>query len=169
QDFFFLSRTPPRPVQFQSHRFRGVLFPKALREKESEEHGVKVMDRAGVDVKVTTLERTLVDLLDRPDLGGGWEEVWLSLESVEFFAVDRVVEYALLLENATTAAKVGYFLDQHRDRLMIERDQLDPLREHLPRQPHYMNRDREAGGMLVSEWNLVVPAEIAERTWEDVQ
>ena len=37
-------------------------------------------------------------------------------ESVEFFNLDRVVEYALLLKNATTVARVGFFLEQHRTR-----------------------------------------------------
>ena len=169
QVFFFLSRTPPKPTTFRSHRFRGVLFPKALRDEGREEYGVKTVDRAGVAVKVTSLERALVDLLDRPDLGGGWEEVWRSLESVEFFDVDRVVEYARLLDNATTAAKVGYFLDQHRDRLMIESAQLQSLRKRRPKQPHYMDRDRRSEGRLIPEWNLVVPVHVAERAWEEVQ
>ena len=70
--------------------------------------------------RLTSLDRTLVDVLHRPDLAGGWEEVWRSLESVEYFDLDSVLEYALLLENATTAAKVGFFLEQHREPLMVE-------------------------------------------------
>ncbi len=45
---------------------------------------------------------------------GGWEEIWRSLETVEFFDLDRIVEYVLLLGNATTASKVGYYLEEHR-------------------------------------------------------
>ena len=66
----------------------------------------------------------MVDVLNRPDLSGGWEEIWRSLESVEFFDFDKVVEYALLLGNATTAAKVGLFLEQHREPLMVEEKHL---------------------------------------------
>ncbi|OGA43455.1 MAG: hypothetical protein A3G24_12650 [Betaproteobacteria bacterium RIFCSPLOWO2_12_FULL_62_13] len=65
-------------------------------------------------MRATTLERTLVDVFARPDLAGGWEEIWRSLETVEFFDLDVVVQYVLLLENATTAAKVGFFLEQHQ-------------------------------------------------------
>lgn len=72
------------------------------------------MDRAGLSVRVTSLERTLVDVLVRPDLGGGWEEIWRSLEMVEFFDLDVVIDYTLLFENATTAAKVGFFLELRR-------------------------------------------------------
>ena len=33
---------------------------------------------------VTGYERALVDVLDAPEHGGGWEEIWGSLESIEF-------------------------------------------------------------------------------------
>ena len=69
---------------------------------------------------MTTLERTLVDVLDMPRHGGGWEEIWHSLESVEFFDVDAVTDYALKLGSAVTVAKVGFFLEQHREELMLE-------------------------------------------------
>jgi predicted transcriptional regulator of viral defense system len=69
-------------VRFRGNEFRGVLFPKALREKEEELFGVNREDRAGLQVRVTSLERTMVDLLDRPDLSGGYEEIWRSWEEI---------------------------------------------------------------------------------------
>ena len=126
------------------------------------------MDRSGMEVRVTSLERTLVDVLNRPDLSGGWEEIWRSLESVEFFDLDKVVEYAILLGNATTAAKVGFFLEQHRELLGVEEKHLVSLRDLRPRQPHYLERSTRKPGLLVPKWNLVVPREVFERTWADV-
>lgn len=126
------------------------------------------MDRSGMEVRVTSLERTMVDVLNRPDLSGGCEEIWRSLESVEFFDLDKVVEYALLLGNATTAAKVGFFLEQHREPLMVKEKYLKSLRSLRPRQPHYLDRDKRKSGRLVSGWNLVVPREVFERTWAEV-
>ncbi len=125
-------------------------------------------ERSGVGVRVASLERTLVDVLHRPNLSGGWEEIWRSLESVEFFNFDRVVEYVLLLGNATTAAKVGFFLEQHRDGLMVEECHLRPLRERRPRQPHYLDRNGRKPGCLMADWNLVVPNDVLERSWGKV-
>ena len=119
-------------------------------------------------MKVTSLERTLVDVLDRPQLAGGWEEVYRSLESVEFFDLDKIVDYVLLLGNATTASKVGLYLDQHREALMVEERHLTALRNQRPKQPHYVDRRRGRGGRLVTEWNLVVPTELVERSWAEV-
>ena len=142
-------------------------FPTKLTAKNKALFGVKAMDRAGIGVRVATLERTLVDVFDRLDLAGGWEEIWRSLETVEFFDLDVVVQYALLLENATTAAKVGFFLEQHKERLMVEERHLDRLRARRPREPHYLARGRR-GGRLVAAWNLVVPVEVLERSWAEV-
>ncbi|MCG8620772.1 MAG: hypothetical protein MJE68_02070 [Proteobacteria bacterium] len=110
----------------------------------------------------------MVDVLDRPDLAGSWEEIWRSLESVEFFDLDQVVAYVRLLENATTAAKVGFFLEQQREFLMVEQAHLDALRELCPRNPHYLTRSRSKGSHWVKGWNLMVPTEVMERSWGDV-
>ena len=129
---------------------------------------MSTLERAGMSLRVTSLERTLVDVLDRPRLAGGWEEVYRSLESVEFFDLDKIVEYVLLLGNATTASKVGFYLDQHREALMVEESHLTALRNQRPKQSHYVDRRRGRDGRLVTEWNLVVPTELVERSWAEV-
>lgn len=159
---------PVSPVTFRSRIFRGVRFPQALCRAGKENFGVITVDRAGLEVRVTSLERTLVDVLGRPDLSGSWEEIWRSLESVEFFDLDRVVEYTLLLGNATTTAKVGFILEQHRESLMVEDEHLKPLHDRRPRQPHYLDSPNRKSGKLVGYWNLMLPAALYERNWGEV-
>ena len=125
----YVSTSKSLPLKFQSHEIRGVTVPYALRVKSKEMFGVTCQNRSGVEIRVTNLERTFVDVLDRPDLTGSWEEIWRSLESIEFFDLDQVVEYALLLENATTAAKVGFFLEKHKETLMVDDAHLHSLRK----------------------------------------
>ena len=123
---FYFTEHRTRPCTIASHTFRGVLVPKALRAKGKGQVCIKEYDRSGLSVPVANLERTLVDVLDRPELSGGWEEIWRSLESVEFFNLDMIIEYALFLDNSTTIAKVGYFLEQHRESLMVEDAEITP-------------------------------------------
>jgi len=168
EHFIYTASRPLSPLTFRTNVFRGVRSSESLRRANKEHFGVVKMDRSGMEVRVTSLERTMVDVLSRPDLSGGWEEIWRSLESVEFFNLDEVVEYVSLLGNATTAAKVGFFLEQHREPLMVEGKHLKPLHDLRPLQPHYLDRDRRKSGRLVSEWNLVMPIEVYERTWAEV-
>ena len=168
QHFIYSAERPVETFIFRDQLFRGAKFPRALVRSGTEYHGVLTAERFGVPVRVTSLERTLVDVLHRPDLAGGWEEVWRSLEGVEFFDLDKVGEYALLLDSATTVARVGFFLEQHRETLMVEDYHLQALKQRCPRQPHYLDRSRRRGGRLAAEWNLVVPEEVLTRSWEDV-
>lgn len=160
------SRRTLRPTTFDQLHFESVPFPKPLRDAGQEFFATKLVDRQGVEVRVAQLERTLVDVLDRPKLGGGWEEIWRSLELVEYFELDVVLAYVDLLDNATTAAKVGFYLEQHAESLWVEETHLAKLRARRPKQPHYLARGRK--GKLVSAWNLVVPPEVLERRWEEV-
>ena len=165
--FTYLSSKPMSLVSFRAHQFKGVSLPKALVQKNATSFNVIKTDRSGMAISVTGLERTFVDVLNRPDLTGSWEEIWRSLESVEYFDLDKVASYIDLLGNATTAAKVGFFLEQHRESLMVDETYLKTLRERRPRQPHYLERSRRQAGRLVADWNLVVPEEVYGRTWEE--
>lgn len=168
QRFEFLTATAPRPLIFRSWQFRAVRFPPALCRRQQEHFAVEETERSGLPVRVTSLERTLVDVLDRPDLGGGWEEIWRSLETVEFFNLDRVIAYVGLLGNATTAAKVGYYLEEHRETLMVEESHLERLAALRPKEPHYLERGARTEHKLVGRWNLVMPAWLVNRAWEQV-
>ena len=164
-EYVFVSnhRMPTR--EFRGCRFRQIVPQKALLEAGQDQFGIETVDWLGHDIRVASLERSLVDVLDRPHLGGGWEEIWRSAESVEYYDIQQVVDYALLLRNATTAARVGFFLDQHREKLLVEDLELDRLREVRTLQPHYMDRSVR-GGRLAAEWNLIVPERILARAWE---
>ena len=162
-----LTRSHVRPLVFQGSEFVGVRPPRALDGLPNLGGGIVSEPHAGGTVRVTTFERTLVDVLDAPDLGGGWEEVWRSLEMVEYFDLAAVVDHTLKRSSALTTARVGFFLDQHREELFVEEPHLKALREHAPRQPRYLDRKREAG-RLVKPWNLVVPERVINRTWAEV-
>ena len=158
-----------RSFQFQGATYQGVSQPKALRRTGKEELYVEVKDRAGLDIRVTNLERCVVDVLDRPNLSGSWEEIWWSLESIEFLNLDMVVDYLTVLDNATTTAKVGFFMEQHRDTFMVSEEYLTRIKELCPKSPHYMDRYFQEEGQLLSDWNLIVPTDILQRAWEEIR
>jgi predicted transcriptional regulator of viral defense system len=167
QRFHFVTETSTRALRFRGLEFVPVKVPLPLRQLPMSERHVAEQRHAGGTVRVTTLERTLVDVLDAPGNGGGWEEVWRSLEMVEFFDLDAVISYTVKLQSALTAARVGFFLEQHREALMVEDKHLDQLRRLRPRQPRYLDARRKPG-KLVASWNLIVPDEVLGRTWADV-
>lgn len=128
----YLTGRAARSVTFRGSRFRPVRLPKVLLNTGNARFGVEHHGRGGQTLDIVGLERALVDVLDRPNFCGGWEEVWRSLEMVEFFDLDQAIAYALLLDNATTTGKVGWFLELHRESLMVEERHLAPLRRRSP-------------------------------------
>lgn len=142
---------------FRDIKYQAVAIPLALKAVGLETFGVQRINRQGQEVFATNLERTLVDVLDRPYLCGSWEEIWLSLESIEYLDMDQVLKYALFLANSTTIAKLGFFLETHQKELMIPEHYLEELRQRCPAKPHYMDRNQSQQQKMIAKWNLVVP------------
>ena len=155
------------PFVFRDITYQAVSVPNALKISNNETFGVQTINRQGQEILVTSLERTLVDVLDRPNLCGSWEEIWRSLESIEYLDIEQVITYALLLGNATTIAKLGFFLEIHQKELMVPEDCFETLYKHRPAKPHYLERDRNQPQKLMSNWNLIVPLSLINRSWEE--
>jgi predicted transcriptional regulator of viral defense system len=166
-NFYFLSGEHVRPFTIHGYSFNCFNYPKRLFESKQTGFGVETLDRQGMLLRVTNIERTLVDVLGKPALGGGWEELWRSLESLVVLNIDQVIEYALLLGNTTTIAKVGFFLEQQQMQLKVSNDQLQRLEAHLPRSKHYLDNTLRLPGKLVKRWQLIVPDAILNKTWEE--
>ncbi len=153
----FVTWTKTKPMSFQGRRFVPVR-PRAPLLAERGERWIEKVERAGVEIRVTSLERTVTDVLDRPALAGGVEEVWRSLSSVPALDPNSLEEYVQLLGSRTLAAKVGFFLDTHREDLVVPDALLERLRAGIPRSPVFMDRSRK--GRLVTRWSLIVPREM---------
>ncbi len=165
--YYFCSHKKVSKFSFQGAEYIGIQYPKALVNLHQEGYSTQSVERSGLNIRVTSLERTFVDVLDRPKYGRSWEEVWRSLEMIEYVDLDQVVEYAFLLDNATTIAKVGWFLEQYRDALMVDEQYLQRLAERRPRKPHYLDRSHKETSRMVARWNLLVPQSLYDRSWEE--
>lgn len=168
QEFQFVTGHHLKPFSFQNLRFRPVLAPKALRDGNEMKTETQKRERGLFSVLVTNRERTLVDCLDRIDLAGGWEEVWRSLTAASVYDIDRIVAYAGKLDNATTASKVGFFLELNRQALSVSDKMLAQLEAMRPRQTHYLDAKRTAG-KYVARWRLIVPPEVIMQQWETIR
>lgn len=164
----FLSTSKVAPLKFQGMTYQRVRVHPELTFQKKEEFGTTTIIRQDSEIKLTGFERTLVDLLARPDLAGGWEEIWRSLESIEYFDLDIIYDYLLLLNNTTSFAKVGFYLEQHKKALMVEEPFLQKLEQHKPKSLHYTERHNRKDCTLLKRWNLLVPGELLNRSWGDV-
>ncbi len=156
----FVTWTKPKATAFAGRQLVPVRPRAPLLAADRGERWIERMERAGIEIRVTSLERTVADVLDRPDLAGGMEEVWRSLLSVPALDPGPLEEYVTLLGSGTLAAKVGFFLESRREELVVPERLLDRLRARVPGAPVFMERRRK--GRLVARWALIVPVDLLD-------
>lgn len=153
---------------FQGCSYIPVQYPSKLKRKKIERKEVEETDYRGGLVSITSVERTIVDCFDKIDLAGGIEELWASLDNLTYLRLSRLVEYASELQNATTVAKLGFYLQLNQERLHVSSSDLQALKKLKPKTPQYMFRSgSNRQGSLQTEWNLIVPERILNATWEE--
>ena len=164
----YASQRPLKPLVRKDCMVIGVSFPTALRRKREVNVETETALCYGTEVRAATLERAVVDCLDRPYLSGGWEEIGRALEFAEDrLRIDRLVAYACKLNNAFTNAKVGYFLDLYQESLTFRPQETEELLRRVPRQPRYLDHRGRTKGRLIAKWNLIVPPWVHERMWDE--
>ena len=151
-------RTPLGTYQF-------VLPPKALSTANQTDVETITIVRSCTELRVTSIERTIVDALNQPKLSGGVDEVLRSLDRIETLDAEKVVAYTMLLRKPTLTALVGWWLDRHRLKYGVSNDVLRPLRYTLPINPTYVLGAKPGDSVLMKPWQLLVPKRIGRLDW----
>ena len=130
--------------------------------------GVEVVDRMGLEVRVTMIERTIVDFFDRYDLAGGAEELFNSLDLVARIDAAALVRHVRVLGNATAAGALGYWLEREQDWLGVESAAIKELHALAPRQARYALATKPGEGRAATGWNVILSVEVTEPRFEGV-
>jgi len=149
-----------RGLTWQGVTMRPIRHPAALvRTGRCLVETEPVANNGGRPLRTASVERAFVDMLERPRMNGGWHELMTVVTAVPSLDLDRTVWYLKQLENATTAAKLGWILERHNERFGVGQQVLSSIERMRPRGPHYLSRTHRQSGRLLRRWNLVVPPE----------
>jgi predicted transcriptional regulator of viral defense system len=127
---------------------------------------VITLDRVGQAVPVTSLERTVADVFDRPDLAGGPEELLNSLDLIVRLDAEKLARHLADLGNATAAGAAGWWLSRRQAALQVPDAALDAIRALAPRQTRYALGATAGEGRPAPGWNVILPAAIADAGFE---
>jgi predicted transcriptional regulator of viral defense system len=163
----YLTSQKNKPFEFQDRWFQAVSHPLILKKSQRTLFAVQSINRGGVDIFITNLARTFVDIVDRIELCGGWEEVCRALNSMAVLNVEEVIEYCLILKNACLSAKVGYFLEQRQGAFKIHETQLRPLLLAKPKTPQYVSKNKNEPFHLIKKCNILMPQRVIHQSWEE--
>jgi predicted transcriptional regulator of viral defense system len=165
--FTYITEQKSKSFEFQDLWFQPVLVSTALHNKQNYSIGVSTINRQGLNLRVTNTARTFVDVLNRIELSGGWEEVCRSITNIAVLNIDEVVEYCLMLDNACLSAKVGYFLSLRQGAFAVSIEKLQLLINTKPKTPLYASKRGKEPFQLVKEWNILLPLTVINQSWEE--
>ena len=158
-DCTFLSRHRIKPFRVNNTLFQPCLPPKSLAGHTA--FLVETLRMLDTPVRVVAKERLLVDSLDRPDLSGGWEEISNAFMYEDDLDWDKMLQYARVLNHPATAARLGFFLEKHKDTMKVPEPTLSALEALVPGTPEHFFRSKRQG-RLAKRWNLYVPDELTQ-------
>ncbi len=122
-----------------------------------------INDVVSEGIRVTSLEKTIVDCIDEISFAGGIEEVLNALEQIRYLDKDKLIEALDDYDKMFLYQKVGYLLEIFNDRINLDQDFFDKCKSHLTRKVNYLIKDEFKKVILNKEWNLMVPPNIQSR------
>jgi len=115
----------------------------------------------GYPLALTVPERTAVDLIKAAKTPQALLEVSPFLFRLRDLEPEKMCEYALLHENSTLAAKVGFFFSTYHP-VFKKSGVFKRLKCRLPEHPHYFFRSFRKESVLIKEWNILFPESLVE-------
>ncbi len=122
-----------------------------------------INDVASEGIRVTSLEKTVVDCIDEISFSGGIEEVLNALEQIRYLDEEKLIEALDEYNKMFLYQKVGYLLEKYNDQLNLGEDFFAKCKSHLTNKANYLMRDEFKKVSLNKEWNLLVPRDIQSR------
>ena len=139
--------------------FRSFVFDdydyKSYVTKDIGMNGV-ITSRVNPNVRVTNLERTFVDCIDRVGRAGGAEELFHCFEGLYVLDIEKIKACLELYNKAHLYQKVGYVLEKFKDQIGIQSDIIELCREKGKIAVSNFSTTEKCD-VFIKEWNLYIP------------
>ena len=121
--------------------------------------GYKTINYSNTKIQISDLERTIIDVINKPKYSGGWSETINCLKNIEEINYEKILSYLLKFDNKTTARKTGYLFEKLSNLNPTEKV-LKEIKELSGSQDLYFDTTKK--GKYDKEWNIIVPKNIME-------
>jgi predicted transcriptional regulator of viral defense system len=152
----------PRQVSNPNRLILGVRY-RFIRIKPERLFGLTQIVEGALPIRLTDRERTVVDMMDRPDLCGGVGEVAAALaEGWPQLDETKLAEYVLRHGSGTVPKRLGYLAE--RLAIPITGRTITVLQAKTGKGITRLDRAGAASGPIVARWNLQVNAVVPNIT-----
>lgn len=117
--------------------------------------GVDTLHRTG-PVKVTSLERTVVDCLDRIDCAGGLEELFMCVGIIPYLSEGKLRVFLKEYDKKSLYQKAGFVLSiTHGNQL--PKEFFEECLSHIPSRPLDLRENKKAKWKSDRKWKVLYP------------
>ena len=89
-------------------------------------------------IKVSSLEKTIVDCIDNINLAGGIEEILNALEQIKYLNEKKILEVLLDINKMVLYQKVGYLLELYNNQFEFSDDFFKECKTHISKKVNYL-------------------------------
>jgi predicted transcriptional regulator of viral defense system len=141
---------------FKPFQFNGITY---LHAASKAGEGVDVY-RTNRGVRVTDLERTVIDCMKDLDKAGGLEEFLQCLRLITFLDNEKLMKYLKIYDIQFLYQKAGYLLEPFKETLQLPVSFFDFCRVNIVKSKRYLTYKNDYNLIYNSKWRLFAPENI---------
>lgn len=115
-------------------------------------------------VRITDLERTVIDSIRDFNKIGGFEELLNCLEGIHYLDEEKLLRYLEIYNTQGLYQRVGYLLQHYQKEKQLSNDFIKYCKEKIGKSRRYLLNDANQQNFYNSEWKLMIPEGLFEIT-----
>lgn len=148
-------------TEFNDFIYEGVLY------KYKKANSMLGVDTLFNGMRVTSLEKTIVDSIDQIDLAGGMEELVHFLSMIKDVNRTNLFNYIILPNKEILIKKCGFFLNIYKNRMGLDKRFFSELSSFVTPVKQYLNDAKNEQNHLDKKWCLIVPNRLVKSEFPD--
>ncbi len=115
-------------------------------------------------VRVTDLERTVIDSIKDFEKIGGFEELLNCLEAVPYLDENKLKKYLEGYDLQALYQKTGFLLEHYMQEMQLSEEFIDYCKSKIGKSTRYLLKESSDENFYNNEWKLIVPENLFHLT-----
>lgn len=108
-------------------------------------------------VRITDLERTVIDSIRDFSKIGGFEELLNCLEGIYYLDEKKLIRYLDIYNTQGLYQRAGYLLDHYKEEMQLSKEFIEYCKDKIGKSRRYLVNESKEDSYYNREWQLMVP------------
>ncbi len=115
-------------------------------------------------VRITDLERTVIDSIRDFNKIGGLEELLSCIEGIHYLDEEKLLRYLAIFNTQGLYQRVGYLMQHYQMEMQLSNDFIESCKGKIGKSIRYLLNEENQQNIYNSEWKLMIPEGLFEIT-----